>query len=240
MEKPSLRRRQVIYKWLVSLLIEIPASIIALLLIFAASLLAFYSPFFEMFAWGVGGLSPLSFFPFIIGGTVLLVLKRLSCRLMIAATSIAAGIVIIVLEVWSGAYSIMDTTFEIRDGFPLIAIGVGVGAILGIGIKIGIAVMDNDLRDNQWFLSRTMRNLTLSPLANMFCIGLPIGLICPVEIELWLGYPAVPNVGIALTVGILTAFASGGIDVLCYIVARLVFAPWYKSWERDDVGQTSL
>lgn len=223
MENIPQRKGETLYKWLTLLLVEIPMGLIAFSLILVASCGAFYWFMIEMLAWGL--IPPLAHFPFVIGGMAFMMFTRLLRKLTVAAGFIVLGCVIIFLGMWSGTLSgsIMNTSFKPSDAIPMILIGVGFGVLAGIGIKIGISVLNASQHDSQWMLTQNIRHLLLFLAVVTLLVGLPVSFIFS-----GIGTDGLTSgttgLLVGIGVGILAALASGGIDVLHYVIARCVFA----------------
>jgi hypothetical protein len=198
--KPPLKGQR-FNRWLIFVLLELPLLSIGVMLIFGAGMAALFSPMMWMLDWGGAALAQ---YPFFVGGAALIVFSYPLRKFVVASVFISIGTIIILLEIQSGnsSGSLFGAAFQPETYFSMLGFGVGIGALIGIGAKLFIAVLDDEV------IESSACQLIFSILAHTFLIGLPIGLFLSDRLGLMLG----------TGIGLLGGFGAGGVDLVRYIL----------------------
>ena len=134
--------QQGVLEWLRLLIVEIPFSLFALLVIVGSSFPASFLFMTQAFAWGV--ISMLAYIPFAASGAATAALPKLHRKRIVAIGSFALGIIIVIIGVWTGAlqYSIAGVEFGLIDFFRLVSSDFGVGVMAGMSVKVLLHLWD--------------------------------------------------------------------------------------------------
>jgi len=109
----------------------------------------------------------------------------------------------------------MNASFDIRMSVFNILVSMDIGILLGIGFRLLTSVLDTEVRDEaQWMQTQHLRQLVLVAAKYMLLPGLFVS--C--------SFGGIDGLMLGLLVGLLAGLATGGVDLLHFVIGHHVFS----------------